>query len=74
MITYVDSLISVCEEFTDTILVDRHNKSILVNIPKQWFDVLDERINKLNYRLFFKKEVLGGYTCCYLKVDKVDKH
>jgi len=70
MITYVDTIVAICEEFTDTILVDRANHSILTSIPKTWFDALDDKLQKLNYRLIFKHEILDSYTCTYVLVNK----
>jgi hypothetical protein len=63
----LDSCISVCEEFTDTILVDGKNSSILLNIESNWIDVLTERMQSLRYRLIHKSAIGDTFTCVYIK-------
>jgi recombinational DNA repair ATPase RecF len=57
---------AVCEEFTNTILVDKKNNSVLVNVDSQWFDVLDKRLICMGYRLIHKSRIGEGFTCAYI--------
>ena len=57
---------AVCEEFTNTILVDKKNNSVLVNVDLKWFDVLDDRLSRMGYKLIHKSKVGEGFTCAYL--------
>jgi hypothetical protein len=58
--------VAVCEEFTNTLLVDSKRGSILFNIDKAWFDILDIRLKQLGYTLVHKSKIGEGYTCTYL--------
>jgi hypothetical protein len=63
----LDPCISVCEEFTDTILVDGKNSSILLNIESDWVDILTERLQCLRYKLIHKSAIGDTFTCVYIK-------
>ncbi len=58
--------VAVCEEFTNTLLVDSKRGSILFNIDKSWFDILDTRLRQLGYSLVHKSKIGEGYTCTYV--------
>jgi hypothetical protein len=60
------SIASVCEEFTDTILVDRKKNSIIVNVKKQWFATLNRRLLSMHCTLVHKTPISTGYTCTYV--------
>lgn len=62
-----DSTISVCEEFTDTILVDGKNSSIVLNVENEWADILIERLSHLHYKLIHKSPVGDTFTCAFVK-------
>jgi len=62
----VQTCLAVCEEFTNTILVDKQNSSLIINVDDAWFDVLNTRLNKMGYKLIHKSKVGGGYTCGYI--------
>ena len=38
-----------CEEFTDYVLVDRTRHSIIVNIKKDYFKIVYQELQKLDY-------------------------
>jgi len=57
---------SICEEFTDVILVDNNKDSIIINVKKQWFKALDLRLRSLRFRLVHKTTIKSGYTCTYV--------
>ena len=58
---------AVCEEFTDTLIVDSKRNSILLNVSKDWFNILHSRLSNLGFVLIHKTEINEGYTCCYIK-------
>jgi hypothetical protein len=60
------AIASVCEEFTDTILVDRQKNSIIVNVKKQWFATLNKRLLSMRCKLVHKTSISTGYTCTYV--------
>jgi hypothetical protein len=60
---------SLCEEFTDTILVDHTKNSIIINVKKQWFKSLNMRLRSLNFKLVHKTTIKTGYTCTYVLDD-----
>lgn len=62
----VQTCLAVCEEFTNTILVDRKNSSIILNVDLEWFDVLNERLDRMGYSIVHKSKVGSGLTCVYI--------
>ena len=66
MTTYTDYIRAICEEFTDTVLIDRKNHSILVNVAKEWFNVLDQKLATKGFKLVFKQPIADNYTCSYI--------
>lgn len=58
---------AVCEEFTDTLIVDSKRNSILLNVSKEWFDILHNRLCHLGFALIHKTVINAGYTCCYAR-------
>ena len=62
----ITAIVSICEEFTDTILVDRKKHSIIVNVKKQWFSTLNKRLHSMRCILVHKTPISTGYTCTYL--------
>ena len=63
--TYISYIQAICEEFTDTVLIDKTNHSILVNVPKEWFAVLNDKLTCLGFKLTFKTAISNGYTVAY---------
>lgn len=57
---------SICEEFTDTILVDHNKNSIIINVKKQWYRALNTRLRSLSFKLVHKTTIKTGYTCTYI--------
>jgi len=57
---------SICEEFTDVILVDHNKDSIIINVKKQWFKALNTRLKSLKFILVHKTTIKTGYTCTYV--------
>jgi hypothetical protein len=41
---------AVCEEFTDTVLIDSKHSSIIVNVSTEWFEFLDSRLKTLGFK------------------------
>ena len=62
----INAITAICEEFTDTILVDRKKKSIVVNVKKQWFASLNNRHLSIRCSLVHKTPVGNSYTCTYV--------
>lgn len=58
--------LAVCEEFTNTILVDSKRGSIIVNVDKEWFPFLDSRLSYMGFKLIHKSVVGNSYTCSYI--------
>ena len=65
----LDAIASICEEFTDTMLVDSKKKSIIVNIKKQWFSPLNKRLLSMRCTLVHKSSISTGYTCTYVYTE-----
>jgi len=57
---------AVCEEFTDTILVDKKAQSLIVNIDQEWFNIVDEKLTQLGLKIVHKSKIKNGYTCTYI--------
>jgi hypothetical protein len=57
---------AVCEEFTNTILVDKVNRSVIVNVDAVWFNILNDRLSKMGYKIAHKTRVGDGFTCAYI--------
>jgi hypothetical protein len=63
------SIASICEEFTDTMLVDNKKNSIIVNVKKQWFATLHRRLLSMRCTLVHKSLIDTGYTCTYVYTE-----
>ena len=59
-------LLGSLRRITNTILVDRKNSSIILNVDLEWFDVLNERLVRMGYSIVHKSKVGGGLTCVYI--------
>jgi len=57
---------AVCEEFTDTVLIDSKNNSIIVNVSEEWFSVLDNRLKEIGFKRIHKSQIGNGFTCAYI--------
>jgi hypothetical protein len=64
------TIASVCEEFTDTILVDSRKNSIIVNVKKEWFAKLNQRLLSMRCKLIHKSPINNGYTCTYIYIKE----
>ena len=62
----ITAITAVCEEFTDTMLVDNKKGSIIVNVKKQWFAALNRRLLSMKCKLVHKSPISSGYTCTYV--------
>lgn len=62
----VTTCTAVCEEFTDTVLIDSKHNSIIVNISEEWFDVLNSRLLSIGFKLIHKSKIGEGFTCAYI--------
>lgn len=62
----ISVITSICEEFTDTILVDKKKNSVVVNVKKQWFSSLNNRLLSMKCTLVHKTLVGSSYTCTYV--------
>jgi hypothetical protein len=62
----LSAITSICEEFTDTMLVDHRKNSIIVNVKKQWFATLNKRLLSMKCQLVHKSAISTGYTCTYI--------
>lgn len=58
--------LAICEEFTNTVLVDSKRNSILLNIDSQWFEILDNRLKQIGFSLIHKSKIGEGFTCVYI--------
>lgn len=71
--SYISYIQAICEEFTDTVLIDKKNHSLLVNVAKEWFTVLNDKLTSIGFKLTFKQSICNNYTCAYIfakaKVD-----
>jgi len=61
---------SLCEEFSDYVLVDDSNDSLLVNIPEEHFSILYRELKKLGYMMVFKTRIkkTNSLTCTFIKI------
>lgn len=57
---------AVCEEFTDTVLIDSKNNSIIVNVSEEWFSVLDSRLKEIGFKRIHKSPIGNSFTCAYI--------
>lgn len=64
--TKLTAIASICEEFTDTMLVDNKKNSVIVNVKKQWFATLNRRLLSMRCTLVHKSLISTGYTCTYV--------
>jgi len=62
----VSTCTAVCEEFTDTVLIDSKHNSIIVNVTGDWFEILNERLKSIGFKLIHKSKIGEGYTCAYI--------
>ena len=60
---------SLCEEFSDYVLYDNRNDSILVNIHEQYTSIVIRELKKIGYKLVFqtKLNLTNSYTCTFIK-------
>jgi len=60
---------SLCEEFSDYVLYDELNDSILVNIHEDYLKIIRKELMKIGYYLVFKTklEITNSYTCTFIK-------
>jgi hypothetical protein len=65
----IDMVKSICEEFTDVILVDHKKNSVIINVKKQWYSALNTRLLSLRFKLVHKTVIKTGYTCTYVLED-----
>jgi len=66
--SYISYIQAICEEFTDTVLIDKKNHSILVSVSKEWFDVLDKKLTSIGFKLTFKQAISNSFTVAYVLV------
>ena len=61
---------SLCEEFSDYVLEDANNDSILVNIPDEHFGTIFRELKKLGYKMVFKTRIekSNSLTCTFIKI------
>ena len=61
---------SLCEEFSDYVLEDNSNDSILVNIPDEHFGTIFRELKKLGYKMVFKTRIekSNSLTCTFIKI------
>jgi len=61
---------SLCEEFSDYVLEDSSNDSILVNIPEEHFATIFRELKKLGYKMVFKTRIKksNSLTCTFIKI------
>lgn len=62
----VSTCTAVCEEFTDTVLIDGKHSSIIVNVTAEWFPFLDSRLKEIGFKCIHKSEIGEGFTCAYI--------
>jgi hypothetical protein len=62
----VPTCTSLCEEFTDTVLIDSKHNSIIVNVAEEWFDVLNQRLLSIGFKLIHKSKIGESYTCAFI--------
>ena len=61
---------SLCEEFSDYVLEDDSNNSILVCIPEEHFGTIFRELKKLGYEMVFKTRInkTNSLTCTFIKI------
>jgi hypothetical protein len=61
---------SLCEEFSDYVIQDDSNNSILVNIPEKHFGTIFRELTKLGYKMVFKTRInkTKSLTCTFIKI------
>lgn len=62
----VSTCTAICEEFTNTVLVDGKHNSIIVNVDEEWFEILNERLKGIGFKLIHKSKIGQGFTCAYI--------
>jgi hypothetical protein len=60
---------SLCEEFSDYVLYDERNDSILTNVHEQYLIIVIDELRKMGYVLVFrtKLKLTNSYTCTFIK-------
>jgi len=60
---------SLCEEFSDYVLYDELNDSILVNVDEDYYNTVIKELKKIGYKLAFqtKLNLTNSYTCTFIK-------
>jgi len=60
----------LCEEFSDYVLYDMSNDSILVNVHEDFFGIVFRELKKLGYKLVFKTRIekSKSLTCTFIKL------
>lgn len=66
----LNAIVAICEEFTETMLVDHKKNSVIVNVKNRWFATLNHRLLCLHCTLVHKSSINNGYTCTYLYIEK----
>jgi hypothetical protein len=69
----IDTVASICTEFTDVVLVDHNKNSVIINVKKEWYRALNTRLKSLKFELVHKTTIKSGYTCTYVLEDKKKK-
>ena len=61
---------SLCEEFSDCVLYDHINNSILVNLEDKYFGIVFRELKKLRYKMIFSTRIQksNSITCTFIKV------
>lgn len=57
-----EKAVSVCEEFTDSVLFDKTRYSIIVNIKVDYFRTVKKELEKLGYKLIFTNRFENNET------------
>jgi hypothetical protein len=60
----------LCEEFSDYVLYDKTNDSILVNVHEDFFATVYRELKKLGYKLVFQTRIekSNSLTCTFIKL------
>jgi len=68
----VPLVFSICEEFSNTVLIDSNRKSILVNVQKEYFSHIYRELKKRGYILVFKTALksTASVTCTFILGNK----
>ena len=58
--------IHVCEEFSEHIYSDIERGTILLNVDREWFSFLSDRLFPLGYKLLHKTSMENSITCVFM--------